>query len=94
MTNEAQSVVLLLADISGYTRFMVAHEKSLRHSQTIIAALLESLMAQVGPPLRVAEIQGDALFMYAPKTENGDWGRQADRLMGSALRLFEVFEDI
>lgn len=92
MTNEARPVVLLLADISGYTRFMVAHEKSLRHSQTIIRALLESLMAQVGPPLQVSEVQGDALFMYALKGPEGqDWSRQGQRLTTSVLRLFDVF---
>ncbi|MGI9627152.1 MAG: DUF2652 domain-containing protein, partial [Longimicrobiales bacterium] len=92
MTGEARQVVLLLADISGYTRFMVAHEKTLRHSQTIIGALLESLMEQVGPPLNVGEVQGDALFMYAFKNDDGDdWSRQGSRLMTRVLGLFDVF---
>ncbi len=36
----AQPVLLMLVDISGYTKFMVSHDEELRHSQMIIGALL------------------------------------------------------
>ena len=42
-SSTTQPVLLMLVDISGYTRFMVEHEKEVRHSQTIIGELLESL---------------------------------------------------
>ena len=41
---EVAPVLLMLVDISGYTKFMVSHGKELRHSQMIIGELLESLM--------------------------------------------------
>jgi hypothetical protein len=37
----------MLVDISGYTRFMVEHAKELRHSETIIRELMESLIEQL-----------------------------------------------
>ena len=92
MTSDTKQVVLFIADISGYTRFMLSHATSLRHSQTIIAALLESLMKQVDFPLEIAEVQGDALFIYAIKPEDdGAWKRRSDRLIRRALRLFDSF---
>ena len=36
---------MVIADISGYTRFMLAHPKALSHSQMIIAELLHTLVA-------------------------------------------------
>jgi len=53
---EAEPVLLMLVDISGYTRFMVSHDKELRHSSMIVGALLESLLGQVDVPLRVSRI--------------------------------------
>lgn len=61
-----RDLVLVLADISGYTRFLVAHGKAQAHSDVIIGALLEAIMAEVEPQLEVVEIEGDAVFMSAP----------------------------
>jgi 2-polyprenyl-3-methyl-5-hydroxy-6-metoxy-1,4-benzoquinol methylase len=89
-----QSVLLVLVDISGYTTFMVSHEKELRHSQMIIGALLESLISQVDVPLRISAIEGDALFLYAVKS--GDpavWARRSANLVERLLTLFRVFRE-
>ena len=40
-------VVIFLADISGYTRFMLQHEKAARHSHVIISDLLETMIKRV-----------------------------------------------
>jgi 2-polyprenyl-3-methyl-5-hydroxy-6-metoxy-1,4-benzoquinol methylase len=89
---EAQPVLLMLVDISGYTKFMVSHAKELRHSQTIIGELLSSLMQQVDVPLRVSAIEGDALFLYAVKSGDEDvWRRRSSNLVERLLALFEVF---
>jgi arsenite methyltransferase len=90
MTDEAKQVLLVLADISGYTSFMVSHEKALRHSQTIIGALLEATMHEVRAPLRVSEIQGDALFLYAERPRQG-WSEDRETILDSLPRLFEAF---
>ncbi len=82
-------VVLLLADISGYTGFMLSHEKALAHSQMIIGELMESLIREIEFPL---ELEGDALFMYSPKTATAEaWEGRSRRLVERVLRLFQVF---
>ncbi len=89
-----QPVLLMLVDISGYTRFMVSHDKELRHSQMIIGALLESLLDQVDVPLRVSNVEGDALLLYAIKGGNEEvWRRRSSSLVARLLSLFQVFRE-
>jgi arsenite methyltransferase len=84
--------MLLIADISGFTRFMLAHDKALRHSQMIVGGLMETLMQQVDRPLTILELEGDALFMYAPKTSDEDaWRARSGHLFDRILRLFATF---
>ena len=90
----AQPVLLMLVDISGYTKFMVSHQTEVRHSQMIIGELLESLMHQVDVPLRISSIEGDALFLYAIKSGNEEvWRRRGGNLVGRLLDLFRVFAE-
>lgn len=92
--SEAQPVLLMLVDISGYTKFMVSHAKELRHSQMIIGELLQSLIDQVEVPLRVSLIEGDALLLYAVKSGDEDvWRRRSSNLVGRLLSLFQVFKE-
>lgn len=87
-----QPVLLLLVDISGYTRFMVRHEKELRHSETIVRELLESLIRRVDVPLRISAIEGDALFLYAVKSGDGEvWARRGASLLERLIGLFQAF---
>ncbi len=58
-------VLLIIADISGYTRYMVANETELEHSHEIISALLEAIIGEIEIPLSVAKLEGDAVFLYA-----------------------------
>jgi SAM-dependent methyltransferase len=91
---EAQPVLLMLVDISGYTNFMVSHDKELRHSQMIIGELLESLMRMVDVPLRISRIEGDALFLYAVKSGDEEvWRRRSASLVERLLALFDVFAE-
>ncbi len=95
-SNETKDVLLLLADISGYTRFMVANQTELAHSHEIIGALLESIIEQVEIPLGIAKFEGDAVFLYAIKDENAEaaLGHIRDKLprffAAFASRLREV----
>lgn len=90
----AQPVLLMLVDISGYTKFMVSHDKELRHSQMIIGALLESLIDQVDVPLRVSQIEGDALLLYAVKSGDEEvWRRRSGNLVARLISLFQVFRE-
>jgi arsenite methyltransferase len=71
---------------------MVEHAKELRHSELIVRELMESLVEQVDVPLRVAGVEGDALFLYAIKSGDDDtWRRRGASLVDRLLTLFETF---
>jgi uncharacterized protein YndB with AHSA1/START domain len=54
---------LLLADISGYTRFLTGTE--LEHAQAIIRELTVLVRERLEPPMRFVKLEGDAVFCYA-----------------------------
>jgi len=62
-----EPVILILADISGYTRYMTANATSLAHSQLIITELFNAILSEVELPLALAEVEGDAVFLYGRK---------------------------
>jgi Protein of unknown function (DUF2652) len=66
---------LLLADISGYTSFLSgvaeAHQAIIVDSPeppmayTVLSHLLDTIVASIGPSLRLAKFEGDAVFAVA-----------------------------
>ncbi len=72
---------MVIADISGYTRFMVANQTALAHSQEIIGALLASILDEVQIPLTVGKLEGDAVFLYAVKGNDDVLARIRENLM-------------
>ena len=87
-----ERVLLILADISGYTRFMVASQLALVHGQQVVTALLEAILGEVDFPLEVHQIEGDAVFLYAlhPGDDEG-WERLTEEVGGKLFRFFEAF---
>ena len=57
--------VLLIADIGGYTHYMHWNRMNLAHAQLTVAALLESVI-DAGKGLKLAKLEGDAAFFWAP----------------------------
>jgi uncharacterized protein YndB with AHSA1/START domain len=53
---------LVIADISGYTRFLAGAE--LDHAQDILADLINTVVASLRPTFRLAKLEGDAAFVY------------------------------
>src|SRR2546428_3832019 len=51
---------LVLADISGFTAFVVGTE--LEHGAQVTGVLLEAVMRRLAPPLEIQELEGDAVF--------------------------------
>ncbi len=91
MALREEKVVLLIADISGYTDFMLANEKSLEHSHLIISELIETILGEVELPLTLAKLEGDAVFLYAVKDEA--FAARADDLGARVLRFFHAFSN-
>ncbi|OBI29332.1 DUF2652 domain-containing protein [Mycobacterium sp. E2238] len=57
--------VLIIADISGYTHYMQWNRTHLAHAQLTVAGLLESVI-DAGRGLKLAKLEGDAAFFWAP----------------------------
>jgi hypothetical protein len=84
--------VITLADLSGYTKFMVENQLSAVHGQLCITFLIETLLREVDIPLQLQEIEGDAVFLYAAHPGDDDqWRDVLDQVRTKLLRFFEVF---
>ena len=63
MEAQTQKGYILLADISGYTAFMANSE--LAHAPLVLGHIIQFLTKELTPALQLAEVEGDALFLYA-----------------------------
>ena len=83
---------LVLADITGYTSFLTRTE--LEHAHGIVAEITTLVIAQLAAPLRFVELEGDAVFAYAPGAAFADAERLIDMMEGCyvafRLRLEEM----
>jgi len=64
MESTIEQGYLVLADISGFTPFVADSE--LAHSQEILSEILKLIIRNFTPTLTLAEVEGDAVFAYAP----------------------------
>ncbi|MCH9627447.1 MAG: hypothetical protein S4CHLAM2_10870 [Chlamydiales bacterium] len=56
-----------IADISGYTRYMLTNQRSTQHGKLSISLLIESLVKEIDFPLKISKLEGDAIFLYLNK---------------------------
>ena len=83
-----EPVLLIIADISGYTRYMTANAKTLGHSQTIITELVKAIIRQIELPLEVAKLEGDAVFLFCRKQNGSQPWPVAKKIIGDNLITF------
>jgi len=90
----AEPVLLVIADISGYTRYMTANAKTLAHSQTIITELVKAIIRQIELPLEVAKLEGDAVFLFCRK-QNGlkPWPETKKIIGDNLITFFLMFSE-
>ena len=81
---EKSSSVICLPDISGFTHF--AQQTEISHSKHIISELLEVILHSNNLDLKVAEVEGDAIFFYR---EN--FTPSAEELLGQVSIMFLNF---
>lgn len=87
-----KAVLLILADISGYTDYMLASQKALVHGQHHINTLMKAIIRQVRIPLKVAKLEGDAVFLYATISPEHSHERQPQKTLGDKLlQFFDTF---
>jgi hypothetical protein len=75
----ASTGYFVIADISGYTRFVT--ENDLEHAQGVLHDLITLLIDRLGAPLEFVELEGDAVFVYA-----------RDEAVVNAERLLDLME--
>ena len=89
MRTGVKKVILIIADISGYTNYMLSNVQSLEHGQQVITELLKAVIKQADMPLEVAKLEGDAVFLYAIMESGKEVaGIISDRL----LKFFHAFQ--
>ncbi len=82
--------ILLMSDISGYSEFVRRHTRSAGHARRITVRLLKAIVSASGPPLSVAELEGDAVFFYALGSE-AELPELAEQVMNQIPRIFRAF---
>lgn len=82
-----QQALLVIADISGFTQFMKSQERATPAAMRVVVELLKSVVAAAAPPLRLAEVEGDALFFYAFYKNQ----REAASVKQQVKRFFQAF---
>lgn len=95
MTDEStHQVLLIIADISGYTEFMVSSETEIEHSQHVITQLIQAIIRQIEIPLELSKLEGDAVFLYAKKDRGDLAPAQVGKITGRKLLMFfDAFHD-
>lgn len=67
MDTQILSGYVVLADISGFTSFM--EETEIAHSSNILRNIIELIIGHFTPTMELAEVEGDAVFAYAPASK-------------------------
>ena len=86
---EIKKASLVLADISGYTKFVREHRTSLLHAEQIITDLLEAVIDTAEYPLTLNKLEGDAALLFTPV--QGDDAAVARDVTQQVLRFFQAF---
>ncbi len=91
---EQRRLIIVLADLSGYTELMVSSQTAAVHGQMVVSMLIEAILNEVDIPLHLQEIEGDAVFLYAehPGTET-EWRKVCDHVGRKLPRFFEAFAE-
>lgn len=64
MLRTPEPVLMLVADISGYTTYLAGTE--IDHAQNVLEDLLEVVHGRLVPTFTLVKPEGDALFLFAP----------------------------
>ncbi len=84
----AQEGPLVIGDISGYTAFVAGTE--LEHSRDILDELMDVMVRSLTPRLRLAQVEGDALFCVGERLD----GELLDLCEASFISFHRRIRDI
>lgn len=91
---ETKETILILADISGYTKYILVNETSIEHAATNIKILLESIIQELEIPMVVNKFEGDAVLIYLEKEKLVEmWGEEYRYKLWNKLNdFFQLFK--
>ena len=64
MLTRTEPACLVIADISGYSRYLLGVE--LDHAQDVLADVIGTVVGALRPSFELAKLEGDAAFVYLP----------------------------
>ncbi len=91
MRPSTYKALLVIADISGFTQFMKSHENKANHAMQVVVELLRAVISAAAPPLKLAEVEGDAAFFYAICQEDGDATAELAAIKRQVMSFFRSF---
>ena len=83
-----KEVILIIADISGYTKTMINNKKALEHAQAVITGLMKTIIRHVKIPLKVSKLEGDTVFLYSLKKGGGMSWEERKKIIKEKLPAF------
>lgn len=84
-------VLLVLADISGYTKFLLANKETISQTHEVIIELLKAIIHHFEIPLKFCKLEGDAVFFYAVRENDEEWEHTLEVFGIKVLELFNLF---
>lgn len=97
VSSPIETSILLLADISGYTRFLEAVQEAhpemaaggtAAPAYEVVSGLLDRVMARMTPSFSLLQVEGDALFTRAPEPRVTGMAIDLVALVRSAYEAF------
>lgn len=93
MQPSTYKALLVIADISGFTRFMKSHENAANRAMPVevVVELLRAVISAAAPPLKLAEVEGDAAFFYALCRDDDDISAELAAIKKQVMGFFRSF---
>lgn len=87
-----EEMYFFIADISGYTAYMLKNEMDYTHGTLIVNELIKSLVKEVQMPMEISKLEGDAIFLFLKNDQIPQEIRDNPLFLGQKmLQFFTVF---
>ena len=87
-----EEMFFFIADISGYTAYMIQNQMAMDHGTLVINALIKTLVKTAEIPLEVSKLEGDAVFLFLPVSQlPQEMKKDPSLLTARLIQLFEAF---
>lgn len=92
--SENEEMFFFIADLSGYTSFMIQTQMDYNHGTMIILDLMKNLIKEVNIPMVISKLEGDAILVYLRKNKlSKEYVRDSLHLGKKLIHFFDVFSN-